>query len=136
MTTAKQRSAATVLTNYTFLGYFSKLTILDGKTQNQKFAIKDNAKYLRNNIIDYCPKLPPLSWPRILDELLLEEYSPPPFHQGLNSSTSWLIICWVFYGVSGSKNVKHSWWKKSAHWKTFVCPRLAVYGWEQGGSED
>ena len=39
--------------------------------------IKDAAKFLRNDILDFCAKLLPLSWPPRLEELLCEERLPP-----------------------------------------------------------
>ena len=46
-------------------------------TSNHEFEIQDATKFLRNDITDYCAKLPPLSWPTILDKLLSNERSPP-----------------------------------------------------------
>ena len=45
---------------------------------NKKLAIKDTAEFRSNNVIDYCGKLPGLSWPAILDELLSKERSSLP----------------------------------------------------------
>ena len=47
-------------------------------TSDHESLIRNPAKYLRSDIIDYCDKLTLLSWPPTLEELLSDERLPPP----------------------------------------------------------
>ena len=44
---------------------------------NEEMIIKNAAKCLRNDILDFCTRLPPLSWPPKLKELLSGNRLPP-----------------------------------------------------------
>lgn len=45
---------------------------------NQESIIKNAAKFLRKDILEFCSKLTPLSWPPTIEELLSENRLPPP----------------------------------------------------------
>ena len=45
---------------------------------NEDSIIKEAAKFLRKDILEFCSKLPPLSWPPTIEELLSDVRLPPP----------------------------------------------------------
>ncbi len=45
---------------------------------NQEEMIKNTAKFLRSDILEFCSQLTPLSWPPTIEELLSENRLPPP----------------------------------------------------------
>ena len=45
---------------------------------NQESIIKNAAKFLWKDVLEFCSKLTPLSWPPTIEELLSENRLPPP----------------------------------------------------------
>ena len=45
---------------------------------NEESIIKEAAKFLREDILEFCSKLPPLSWPPTIEELSSDVRLPPP----------------------------------------------------------
>lgn len=52
----------------------SKMTV----NSHKEPLIKNAARYLRQDIIEFCKKLPPMSWPPTLEEILSDTRAAPP----------------------------------------------------------